>query len=59
MPRDLHEPDVELIACAPGSEEDMGGGMTERAKNRYIRVKDGIVTSKCKLCPRLSKISLT
>lgn len=53
VPRGLHEPDTELIACAPGSPEDMGNGMAERAKARYIRVREDIVTSKCTSRPFL------
>lgn len=54
VPRGLHEPDTELIACAPGSPEDIGSGMAERAKARYIRVRDEIVTSKCACASYLS-----
>jgi hypothetical protein len=44
------EPDWESVAVPVGAEDDLTGtGMGQRPKLRYFRVKDELVSSKCKL----------
>jgi palmitoyltransferase ZDHHC9/14/18 len=57
VPRNLHDPDIEYIACPYGAEEDIGGGRAEQPKPRYVRYREEMVISKCafqrsRLCRR-------